>query len=192
MAAACAALGPGSSRGGDACPGHLPPAPRAALRTAPALRVPGSITQCARGEREDCGLGCSRSSPGDWPRGVSPSLPSEALLPQGPSSGNWGARPFLRTCPHLALSFALPYLGLSLRTSTKMRILEEESLTLKERPGGREQRTRLLRARRSRCSNAPWFPASLGVRGEGTAHTLALLCPANQPHHFRVLPALLA
>lgn len=75
---------------------------------------------------EDCGLGCSRSSPGDLPRGIFPSLPSEALLPRGPNSGNWGARPFLRTCPHLALSFARPYLGLSFGPSTKMSILEED------------------------------------------------------------------
>lgn len=77
---------------------------------------------------EDCGLGCSRNIPGDLLRGIFPSLLSEALLPRGPNSGNWGARPFLRTCAHLALIFARPYLGLSFGPSTKMTILEEERL----------------------------------------------------------------
>lgn len=57
-------LRPCSSRGGDACPGHLPPAQTPALRSAPALRAPGSITRCARRAPKTVGWGASGAPQG--------------------------------------------------------------------------------------------------------------------------------
>lgn len=163
--------------------------PLSARRRLCALRaaLPG-----ARGERRRLWAGVPQGLPRGLAKRTLPHPPLRSPSPTGTKLRKLGGPTLPRTCPHLALSFARPYLGLSFGTSTKMWLLEEESQILKERPGGHEQRPRLLRARRSRCSKAPGFPASLGVRRERTAHAPALLCPANQPHHSGEVPALLA